>query len=55
MERREQRRINRCAREPRLHRRSRTRRLPGGDTDDQDSKITRKNSELGIAIETGET
>lgn len=55
MQRREQLRINRRASKAGLYRRRRARRLPGGDTDDQDGKVTRKNGELGIAIETGKT
>ena len=43
------------ARKARLYRRGRTRGLSGRDADDQDSEITRKNGDLGIAIETGKT
>lgn len=55
MERREQLRIYRRTGKASLYRRGRARRLPGGDTDDQDSEITRKNGDFGIAIETGKT
>ena len=55
MEGREQRRVDGRPREPRLHRRSRARRLPGGDPNDQDSEITGEDGKLGIAIETGKT
>ncbi len=55
MQRREQLGIDRRTREPRLHRRGRARGLPGDDTDDQDGEVTRKNGDLGVAIETGKT
>lgn len=55
MERREQPGIEAIARKAGLYRRSRTGGLTGRDADDQDGEITRKNGDLGIAIETGET
>ena len=55
MQRREQLGVDGRARKSRLHRRSRARRLSGRDTDDQDGQVTRKDGDLGVAIETGKT
>lgn len=55
MKRREQFRIERRPSKARLHDRRRACRLPGSDSDDQDSEITGKNGEFGVTIETRKT
>ena len=53
MDGREQLRVDRAAGKTRLNRRSRTRRLSRGDTDDQDRQVTGQHGELGFSIKTG--